>query len=120
MFAPFPLKEDGWFVVAARLANGTQVDLLRDGTALNWDKPFPVTSIYRDAQWQKYLMNLWAVSNAPHRGHYAAYLTNQWNRTHDENHQIASLQLFYMREDTLPNYYVSKVQKVLLWERNFK
>lgn len=59
MFAPFPTREDGWFVLRAGLSDGTEVDLLRSGEVTDWSKPPGLSSTFKDARWQKYLMNLW-------------------------------------------------------------
>lgn len=115
MFAPFPLKDDGWFVVEAKLNNGKRVDLLRDGAPVSWTKPADLSATYHDALWQKYMLNLWPVSNSGHRGYYAAYLMRQWNDSHQERERIKFMQIVYMEEDTLPNYRTTKPKKVALW-----
>ena len=39
MFAPFPAKDDGWYVIPGRLRNGRVVDLFRGGKAVSFSKP---------------------------------------------------------------------------------
>ena len=118
MFAPYPLKDDGWMLAPAQLANGMEVDLLTDDRAVNWQKPDNLSATFKDALWQKYLLNLWPKSNRRHRRLYANYLTRQWNQSHGANEQIKSLQLIYMREDTLTNE-TAPPRKVVLWKRNY-
>ncbi len=119
MFAPFPLKDDGWFVAPARLRDGRQVNLLRDGQPVRWDEPADLPATFRDPIWQKYLLNLWSASNAAHRAYFAAYLVRRWNDTHDAKERIQSLQLIYMRQNTLPNFRKDKVQRITVWSQTF-
>ncbi len=45
MFAPAPLKDDGWYVIRGTFQDGGEVDLWRRGGRLELDRP---ASIYRD------------------------------------------------------------------------
>lgn len=119
MFSPFPLKEDGWFVAPAQLADGTQVNLIQDGEPVSWEEPANLSSTFRDPLWQKYLLNLWSASNAAHRAYYAAYLVRGWNDNHDDKERIKSLQIIYMRQNNLPGFRKDKVQRVVVWQQNF-
>ena len=119
MFAPFPLKQDGWYIAVARLRDGRQVDLLRGGNPVDWNKPEHLSSTYEDALWRKYQMSLWDVSNAVHRRYYALYLIRRWNVEHSAQ-PISSLQLVFMREDTLPDYRTAQPRKVVIWQKNFR
>src|SRR3989344_1942003 len=58
MFSPFPLKDDGWYVIDGELSNGKHVDLLT-GREVTFEKPFHVADLYTHERWRKYLMNLW-------------------------------------------------------------
>jgi hypothetical protein len=115
MFAPTPMHDDGWFVVPATLRSGKYVDLFQGGKPVSWVKP-PVTShMYPNQRWSKYMMNLWGRPNEPYRTYYCQYLEREWNRTHPPEQEIMSLQLIYMRKETLPNYEPPKPVKVVLW-----
>src|SRR6185503_12592868 len=39
MFAPFPAKDDGWYVVPGTLRDGKQIDVFRGGKEVSFDKP---------------------------------------------------------------------------------
>ena len=119
MFSPFPLKEDGWFVAAATLNDGRKVDLIADGAPLQWKEPPNLSTTFRDAQWQKYLLNLWPVENAPHRGYYVAYLARQWNEAHAPDQQLKTLDLIYMQQNNLEGFRKDKVKKVVLWNARY-
>ncbi len=119
MFSPFPLKEDGWFVAPARLVDGSEINLMKDGEPVRWEEPADLSTTFRDPLWQKYLLNLWAASNSAHRAPYAAYLVRGWNENHDVKQRIRSLQIIYMRQNNLPGFRKDKIQRVVVWQQNF-
>lgn len=119
MFAPGPLRADGWYIADAKLADGTEVDLLRQGAPVDWKKPANLSSTYPDAQWQKYMLNLWVPGNTKHLPLYTGYLANQWNPQHLPQQHVRSIHLYYMREDTLLDNKTKPVEKVAIWIRNF-
>jgi hypothetical protein len=114
MFAPYPLRDDGWYVVRGTCRDGTQVDVLRGGGPVRWEKPDLVSASYKNERWRKYLLNLWYKSNAPHRPYYAAYLFRDWNERHTGGAQLESLEIYFMLKVTLPAYQVSRPKKVFL------
>lgn len=119
MFAPFPLREDGWMMLTARLADGQKVDLMTGGKPIVWTKPMNLAGTFRDAQWQKYLMNLWTLDNAPHRGYYIAYMVNRWNQSHAPEQHVQSAQLIYQQQDNLEGLRKGKVKTVVLWNAKY-
>ena len=118
MFAPFPLKEDGWLVAAATLQDGHKINLI-SGENLSWAEPGNLSGRFADAQWQKYLLNLWPVENAPHRGYYVAYLMRQWNGSHAPAERVKTLDLVYMQQDNLPGFRKAKARKIVLWNAKY-
>jgi hypothetical protein len=114
MFAPYPSKDDGWYVTVGTLADGRQVDLFRDGAAVSWDKPELVSATYRNTRWRKYLLNLWQKDHASHRSLYASYLCRDWNSRHGDGERVERVEIYYMLKVTQPNYRTSTPQKVLL------
>jgi hypothetical protein len=116
MFAPYPLKDGGWYVVQGNLKDGSRVDLFRDGAPLCWDKPGLVSATFKNERWRKYLMNLWPKANAAHRVHYARYLLREWNGRHKGGRELESVEVYFMLEQTPPDYQVATPRKVLLWE----
>ena len=119
MFAPFPLTQDGWLMMPARLANGQKVDLMTGGKPVVWSEPVNLSRTFRDAQWQKYLMNLWTLDNAPHRGYYISYVVERWNQSHAPDQKVASAQLIYQQQDNLKDLRKDKVKTVVLWNAKF-
>jgi hypothetical protein len=117
MFAPTPLLEDGWFVLRAGLSDGSEVDLLRDGAPVSWDKPTLASAAYKDARWQKYLMNLWTTIYHAHRMPYGDYMAHRWNDTHGGLGQVVAWQLWFVREMTLPDGSRGKPEPILMAQR---
>lgn len=97
MFAPRPLVEDGWFVVVARLSDGSLVDLFRDGKPADFAKPAYIPAGYRNARWGKHWMNLWEARYAPYRRYMAAWMAREWNRTHPD-HKIEIMTIWFCLE----------------------
>ncbi|MEK6928835.1 MAG: DCC1-like thiol-disulfide oxidoreductase family protein [Nanoarchaeota archaeon] len=116
MFSPFPLKEDGWYVIAAKLENDKKIDLVRKGKAIDWDKPKNVALLYEHERWRKYMMNLWDRENAYQRTLYSRYLCIKWNKEHSGDDRLKEFNIYYMKELTLPDYKKPKVEKVLIHE----
>ncbi|MBT9556706.1 MAG: HTTM domain-containing protein, partial [Myxococcales bacterium] len=110
MFAPRPMKGDGWFVMPATLSDGRVIDLFQDGAEVAWEKPESVSSMYKSQRWRKYLMNLWMKNFKKHRRHYGRYMCRLWDRELKDlaaeqalpkGVTIKSFHLLYMKEETL-------------------
>ncbi|MFB6168658.1 MAG: HTTM domain-containing protein [Haloferacaceae archaeon] len=95
MFAPEPMRTDGWYVVPARLENDSRVDALHR-RPVRWTTPDDVAASYPNARWRKYLVNLWRPGFAPYRDHLADYLCRRWNATHETD--IVALDLYYVEQ----------------------
>ena len=119
MFAPYPLVEDGWMMLPAKLADGQKVDLISGGQPVVWTEPPNLSRTFRDSQWQKYVLNLWSLENAPHRGYYISYMVNQWNQNHAPNQKIVSAQLIYQRQTNLKDFRKDKIKTVVLWNARY-
>lgn len=115
MFAPFPMKENGWYIIPAKLADGTEVDLFRDGQPLSWNKPSLVSSTFKSDRWRAYMMTLFFdENNALYLKHYSWYLCKQWNEKHPLNQQLTSFEIVFML--TLNGLDGPQApQKIVLW-----
>jgi len=98
MFAPDPLRDDGWYVMPGRLTNGTKVDIYRGGAPVSYDKPADVSAQYGDARSRNYMMNLWQRSYSDYRLYYGQYHCREWNREHDV--KLETFQMVYVLEQT--------------------
>lgn len=120
MFAPFPMKDDGWFIIPAHLANGKEVDLFKQGEPVSYEKPKYVSKTYEDIRWRRYMMNLWTATHADKRLFFGRYLCRQWNwygeGKADPEYALKTFRLIFMREITLPNYKIKGPDAIVLWE----
>jgi hypothetical protein len=115
MFAPKPASDDGWYVIPARLQAGAEIDLMTESGPVNWGKPAFVAATYRNQRWRKYLRNIWERENANHRLYFGQYLCRNWNTRHHDALTLETFQIFYVKEETLPNGVTGPPEKVLLW-----
>ena len=118
LFAPEPLKDDGWYVIPGKLKSGKEVDLYQHKETVTWEKPKFVSSMYKTERWRKYMMNLQLPKfNGEARNNFAKYLCREWNEknTRDED-TLETLEIYYMNETTLPNYQVPNIKQDLLWK----
>ncbi|MBI3591670.1 MAG: HTTM domain-containing protein [Candidatus Melainabacteria bacterium] len=108
MFGPKFLKEDFWYVYPGTLKNGQRVDLFKGGGRVNWEKPKPLLStMYKNHRWRTYIRNVW-VSGNKFYPFYGQYLCRSWNKKHKNNKSLASIEFYYVRENTLPDNKVEK------------
>lgn len=125
MFAPFPLKEDGWYVIPGQLRDGREVDLMPltrgdfgQYAAVSWEKPSSVAATYKYERWRKYLTNLWQRENSGQRLYLGRYLCRTWNAHHTGTQQVLTFQIYYMLEVTQPDNRPGTPERVLTWEHN--
>jgi hypothetical protein len=97
MFAPEPMRTDGWYVVPGRLEDGSSVDAFHR-SRVTWERPDDVASAYPTARWRKYLVNLWRPGYHAHHRHFATYLCRRWNADHDT--RLESLDLYFVEQPT--------------------
>jgi hypothetical protein len=99
MFAPKPNYVRGWYVAPATLADGSQVDLMKEGQPFSWKRPTVMAESFPDFRWRKYLLNLWRPRFEPYRRGLSAYLRERWDGAHSESLKIASLKVYFVWED---------------------
>lgn len=114
VFSPFPLKEDGWYVIPGRLKDGELVDLFKGGEAVTWNKPANVADTFESDRWRKYMMNLWYPVYKQHRLYYAQYLCRDWNARHYPSERLEELEIIFVQETTLPNNRVAPLKRISL------
>ena len=123
MFAPFPIKDDGWYVIPGTLQGGREVDLagvLRDDFSMqevSWEKPQNVPGTFKNEHWRKYL----EVARQHHMDQHqylGRYLCREWNAHHTGSEQLTDFEIVYVEEWTLPDYAYSTPEKKVLWEDN--
>lgn len=109
MFAPFPAKDDGWYVIPGKLRNGSVVDLFRGGKEVDFTKPAYVSLEFKNHHWRKY-MDLMR-KRAPLQPIYASYLCREWNKRHTGGETLEELEVIYVLEWTQPSSEYSPIAK---------
>jgi len=118
MFAPYPLKDDGWMVIDGQLANGDNVDVLHPGQAPNYDKPEQLSQSHRNIRWHSYLGRLAERDYARHRLWFGKYLCRQWNAdklSSDREHRLLRFKINYVFEPTPPPGQAMRTEQQTLW-----
>lgn len=113
MFAPSPLKDDGWYVIPGRLRNGKAVDLFRNGGDVRWERPHSVSGSYPNTRWRRYMMML--PNHLEYAPSYARYLCRNWNGRRADEERLEALEIVFVVERTLPDYRRSEPRKVSLY-----
>jgi predicted DCC family thiol-disulfide oxidoreductase YuxK len=107
MFAPFPIKDDGWYLIEGFTSDGRVVNLLAPDEPLYDTKPPNGSALYANERWRKYLMNLSHVNYARYRKYFTEYLC----RT---NPGIERVELVFIVEHTMPDYAPPLLRRDLL------
>lgn len=119
MFAPYPMRADGWFVVDGKLSDGKSFDPWNGKFPVTWQKPSDFMSYYRSTAWRKYLFNIWVDEpNETLQMEFAKYVCREWNNLGDtpaEGQTLASYQLYYLRENTPEPGHEPIVDRKFLW-----
>lgn len=117
MFAPYPRRDDGWYVVEAKLFNGKSVNPMAADFIYTEEKPKNVAATYINTMWRKYLSNTWLKTNHQYRIYFGRYLCRKWNLgklNHDE--KINTIKISYMLKMVPPpGTSPEPTKKDLLW-----
>ena len=99
MFAPRPMRDDGWFITEAMLASGVKWDILNNHE-IKFQKPDAVQNTYPSSQWRKFMLNLRTDDNGTYKLWFGRYLCRRWNDTHPDSLSLTDYKLSFMRETT--------------------
>ena len=112
MFSPNILKKDGWLVYHGVDKSGRQWDLHTNSNYVDYKKPGHIVNRYKNDRWRKLSENMQNGNFLFLRHLYSNYYLKQWNKTHPEK-QIATLNLFFMEQETLADYKKTEAKKIL-------
>jgi predicted DCC family thiol-disulfide oxidoreductase YuxK len=102
MFAPYPQKNDGWFIQPGVLVNGQLVNISADEIELP-SAERPVSSEqFKSYRWRKYMNFLWLKRNADYRKPYGAWVCRDWSSRHDKSEQLLAFNMYFIKDRTLP------------------
>ncbi|MEO0411178.1 MAG: HTTM domain-containing protein [Pseudomonadota bacterium] len=105
MFAPFPVKREGWYGFEGTLKNGLHMDLWtgKPGYPPSGD-PDDLRAWNKDYRWRKYLARLHLKANARQRGNLARYWCRQeWLDANGAIQPLASIKMTYYTRTTQPD-----------------
>ena len=122
LFAPYPDKSDGWFIIPGTLRGGTQLDLMpvtrgdfKIHEGVTEAKPRRVSDIFRDKSWRKYMTGIETRRNEDMRLYFGKYICREWNARYQGSEQLTRFQLYLIEERTLPDYRTAEPRKIRLW-----
>jgi vitamin K-dependent gamma-carboxylase-like protein len=119
MFAPFPSKDDGWWVFPGQFMDGTPLDVLHPERAgVSYDKPEYISETFPNIRWHKYDENLWSPQYSAARYQYGKFLCRSWNSTHPLKQNIRSFKMIFMLETSLPPGQTPTVEQHVVWQQN--
>jgi hypothetical protein len=145
MFAPYPLKDDGWFRMPGKLVNGTEVDLWTgeepdwataeeragwtkekeapnpeqaEAYRLSRRKPTLASAEFKNQRWQKYMRNIWSKEYKSMRVYLGKDICRKWNDSHAGAEKLRSFKIVYMKETTPPPGGTTEVVPVQIWSHD--
>jgi predicted DCC family thiol-disulfide oxidoreductase YuxK len=102
LFAPYPTQDGGWYVIEGVRMDGTRFDLWNGGGTPTDVRPADPSATYRNAQWRKYLGNIWMRDFSNHRPYFGRYLCRKWNGDHVGGERVNLIYISMMFEPTPP------------------
>jgi hypothetical protein len=117
MYTPNGPRDDGWYVVAGDLADGSQVELGELGGEVRFDKPAAIAA-HHQPRFTLFLWRLHSPGTEPLRQHYASWLCRSRNAEQEPSKRVERVRLYFMEETTLPPGRTPRVVQRLLLDHN--
>ncbi len=120
LFAPYPMKLDGWYVMPGTTRNYRRVDVLNMRTEMpSYTKPEKVDALYPSERWAKLMVFLYFTDAPPALfHHYGMHQCRRWNQKQPQE-PLDSFDIIFMTEITPPPDQKGNAhpadQGVLLW-----
>lgn len=103
MFTPNTPRDDGWFVMPGRLADGRLVDVSPHGPELVWSKPERISADFPSARWAHYMgQNSFPDANGAVRRAHVRWLCREWNRSHPPAERLERVDVWFVHEGSPP------------------
>lgn len=118
MFAPYPLKDDGWMVVEGKLANGETINVMKPGQPIDFNKPYQLSQTHENLRWHTYLGRLAEREFASNRLWFAKYLCRSWNAdklSANREQRLMQFKMHYVTERTPPPGQSFVTERQVLW-----
>jgi hypothetical protein len=97
MFAPYPIRNDGWFILEGHFENGEVKELLTNAP-LTENKPNSVTTLYPNSEWRKFYLNLWDQGKPRILLPFSRYMCR--SQVADDGSALSTLKITFMKETT--------------------
>jgi hypothetical protein len=92
-----PPDADYRFVARARLRDGSVVDVLRGGAAVDTSDLERLSPAATNVRWMLLYIGLTSDGHAVYAQDVAEYLRREWNRTHDDQRKVENLELLLLQ-----------------------
>lgn len=116
MFAPYPAKDDGWFVFPGKLRNGKTIDVYAMSETLQWTRPADIS--FRNEREQKFMANLWQRTYSNRRLYVGRFFCRRWNATHSGDETLLTFKMVFMLERSEPPGVPTTVRPETVWDHN--
>jgi hypothetical protein len=101
VFAPAPGKRHGWNVLAARLGDGTEIDLLTEKPPDFENRPDNMYRLFINSRWRRLMQNFTNPTYAGILPYYADWQRREWNRLNPDRPLVA-LEIWMIPLETRP------------------
>jgi predicted DCC family thiol-disulfide oxidoreductase YuxK len=115
MFAPYPYRSDGWYLMPSELEDGTRIDVFTN-EKFTRVKPESVSGMFKTTRWSKYYRSLRKGKYRKLIPYFIRYYVKDWNRHHPTDKHIRFMKMMFIHEKTLPDYQVPELEEVILWQ----
>jgi len=124
MFAPYPQKNDGWFLMVGLATSGALVDVLNDAkTPPLTTKPARfIPEQVPNYRWRKYLTRIKRKGYSDELGRYAGAACVRWNDREKQlgavGDNLEAFNIYYVRERTPPIGETLPLKYEILWRHD--
>jgi hypothetical protein len=124
MFAPYPQKNDGWFLMVGLTQSGALVDVLRQSkSAPPTGKPHKfIPEQAKNYRWRKYLTRIKRPGYEDELGRYAGAACARWNKREaalgEAGDALDAFNIYYVQERTPKMGETLPVKYLLLWRHD--
>ena len=117
IFAPGPPTDDGWHVVTGTSKEAGEIDVLRPGRSVSFDKPTlgDRAKFYKNMQWRTFYINLNRNVGKKVFPNYGKYLCRQ---SAQKGRPLKDLKVYFMDERTVDPGMAQAVEQTLIWEQS--
>jgi hypothetical protein len=120
MFAPYPDKSGGWYVIAGHLPDGQVVDASYHPSLSppRREKPERLSATFPSARWLYYMTNLSKADNVRQRPWFACFLCRRFDAAKVSSMPLRDVEIAFFREWAQPDYRKSPASEEVLWRQS--